>query len=283
MCLIIACPPGKRPSLDTLTFSHGRNPDGSGLAWSDKGTVHWSKGLDLLPLLAMLQEIPSESPLVIHHRTATVGGNDLALSHPFLLGQGYTPSEGVTRRGLLFHNGHWANWKDTLLQALLVRREKIAEGAWSDSRALAYLVSVYGERYLDFIDSHQKGCILTPDGFALYGFGWSTHEDCFVSNTYSFRAATFGFESKAKEKQAEKAESKVITPDNPISLEIIDKPTSETERLANWWHERTLIEAQERAKDNRESRFLQAYEDQLEKEGTRLIEEDGDRLWHHGI
>jgi hypothetical protein len=189
MCLIIACPPGKRPSVEPVHRSCQKNDDGSGVSWVQGGHVHWAKGLSEEKLLAILSVIPKELPLVIHNRLATVGGECAALSHPFLLSFGQTPNEGSTKQSMLFHNGHWNDWKDMLLSTLAARKMRLPNGPWSDSRALALLTHVYGEEFLNFV-SEQRVCIVSPSGFITYGSGWSSHEECLVSNSYSFSAPT---------------------------------------------------------------------------------------------
>ena len=45
MCVIIACPTQKRPSLEILKACERTNPHGSGLAWVQKRMVYYIKGL----------------------------------------------------------------------------------------------------------------------------------------------------------------------------------------------------------------------------------------------
>lgn len=191
MCLIIACPPNHRPSEETIRASCFKNDDGSGIAWTTTKGLAWKKGIEEDELLAILEKIPSTEVVVIHNRLATVGGKSMELSHPFLVGMTVTPSEGELSKSkhgnpeLLFHNGHWHDWKRELCPILAGYKRKMPSGKWSDSRALAVLVHILGRNYLNVSLDNQRVCILDSKGFQCFGDGWSKHEDCWVSNTHN--------------------------------------------------------------------------------------------------
>jgi hypothetical protein len=181
MCLIIACTPGNRPSANTLKSSRVRNNDGSGIAWTDNGRVHWIKGLSKEEVDAALATVPNTAHIVIHDRLSTIGGNDPALTHPFFLNGALPKKSGSTKGTLLFHNGHFSDWRTLLLTALGSRRLLMPKGVWSDSRAIGILFGIYGPEIMSMLDG-QRVCTLSPDGFKLYGQTWTDWEGCKVSN-----------------------------------------------------------------------------------------------------
>lgn len=84
MCIIITCDAGRRPSYDTILNSFAANPDGAGLAWIEGGSVQTSKGyFDSYDYMQAIDNVPKDSPLLLHMRIGTSGGYDADVTHPF--------------------------------------------------------------------------------------------------------------------------------------------------------------------------------------------------------
>ena len=191
MCVIYACGTSLPPE-DELQRGSETNTDGAGLAWRKEGTtprILWKKGFkDHEEVLAFIKAQKIPFPLAIHFRSASVGGVWKELCHPFPLGKGSpTWLEGEAEE-VLFHNGHLSDWEKLVLAAGLPSKEKIPTGAWSDSRALAWLTYLKGEGILPFVVNGSRVLLFhaTPstaedevyeaadDHFSFYGT-WINH------------------------------------------------------------------------------------------------------------
>ncbi len=159
------------------------NPDGNGFAWIDGKAVRFEKGitLDRAGELAATVRLP----YIFHARIATVGRAEPALCHPFPLDRRLNATQLVGRstRGVLFHNGTWADWRRHVTPS--------ADGPWSDSRAMADMVAEFGADALDTtVGDSQRVVLLTPGGVRCYGAGWrETSAGIFASNTWWCRRA----------------------------------------------------------------------------------------------
>ena len=185
MCVILACDTVK-PDLDTLKKCEEANKDGGGVAWLDKasGLVHWKKGIKAEEIAETIQYV--NPPLIVHFRFSTVGGAFPALCHPFPIDDRCSVElEGRTQR-VLFHNGHWADWQEAMMTVVLASGKKLPGGAWSDSRALAYIVRHCGRTFLNLVNQTQKVAILSKDGIFLSGFPWTEREGIMYSNLLPF-------------------------------------------------------------------------------------------------
>lgn len=119
--------------------------------------VWWKKGLkDDEEVKKFIKDQNLTFPLVIHFRTASIGGVLPELTHPFptsgnapLWLSGYAPE-------VLFHNGTISQWDDLVLNVGLKSTEKFPTGEWSDSRALAWLVQLKGSGILDFVIKQSR-------------------------------------------------------------------------------------------------------------------------------
>lgn len=143
MCVILVCPEGVRPSIETLIRCEERNPHGAGVAYRKNGAVEWVKTNDLDEIHALAQK--AKGQIVIHFRIASVGAVCPELRHPFPV----TPRAQVdASRGrcnaVLFQNGTWAGWKEALASA----GQKAPEGPMSDARAAAILTAMRGPQFL---------------------------------------------------------------------------------------------------------------------------------------
>jgi len=169
-----------------ITKAWNHNSHGGGMAWREPAEdgegveVVWKKSLNLEQMLQMAADLPL--PYVMHFRIASVGGKNPYLTHPFPIEEsGRNPLEGRTKGQVLFHNGHWTDWKRMYLDGALRYAKKMPSGALSDTRAMAWLASFMGNGLVDFIE--EKGVAFGPDNVeTFWGAGWSIVEDIWVSN-----------------------------------------------------------------------------------------------------
>lgn len=188
MCIIFVNET-KRPSDDVLLRADDKNPDGIGIAWREKGQVRWEKGLNIEQLLSRLHSKPLPFPNVIHFRQATVGGEISALCHPFVASPTASTALKGSAKSVLFHNGHWSPWEFKLRENLLDRGRKIPAGPWSDSRALAWFVGVYGKEVLEWLDlrGEQRIILFENNGMKFKG-KWTKCDGFYNSDpTYPYR------------------------------------------------------------------------------------------------
>ena len=190
MCVIMLAN-RTRPTQEMVDRAFDWNKDGAGIAWREKdkdGTpyVHWKKGLDLEEVSEMCKRVPT--PFVVHFRVASVGGVRKSLTHPFPVGPDATLAlEGRTTGTVLFHNGHWSPWADKALDAAINTGRKIPVGDWSDSRAMAWLVDVFGPGFMELL-TQQKGILFGPTKADLDvftgGTGWEKINEVWCSNDF---------------------------------------------------------------------------------------------------
>jgi hypothetical protein len=163
-----------------LTEGADTNRDGGGIAWIEKGRVRWEKGVDIWRILDLVKTVPL--PFVIHFRMGTVGSKSGELCHPFPIEQKVPLDTKGKADAVLAHNGHWSDWQFICKKMLQPPRPK---GEWSDSRAMARLAAIYGEKVLAMLPD-QRIATLSKTGITLYGKGWEKFRGVWVSNTYSF-------------------------------------------------------------------------------------------------
>lgn len=158
------------------------NPHGGGVAWRKDGKVHWQKGLSLEEMQDRCKNLPM--PYVAHFRVASVGGIRPILTHPFAV-EDFDKSlalEGETEGSVIFHNGHWGEWRNFTLQTACEFGMKLPDGRWSDSRAMAWLAGLYGYSLLEILD--QKIALMSPTSleFILGTDGWVKVDGLWCSN-----------------------------------------------------------------------------------------------------
>lgn len=180
----------KRPTVDMMEKAWNANDDGGGIAWIEPATdgdgneVVWRKGLNLKEITELALVAPF--PFVAHFRIASSGGVNKYLTHPFPIdNKASLALEGRTKGGVLFHNGTWATWEDACLKAVLGTGTKVPSGRWSDTRAMAWLCSIYGTGFMEFL-SRQKGVALmaNEDYEVFTGDGWSDVDGIWCSNDH---------------------------------------------------------------------------------------------------
>ena len=149
MCLIIASPNGKKPAFDIFEDAASTNRDGIGLAWRVKDKVLFKKGITL-DELQQLMDTEVNDQWVAHFRIATIGGKTSELTHPFVVSNDSPLKLEGEADSVLFQNGTFSSWDTELLRACANRGIRIPDGDWSDARAIAVLVSIYGRNILRF-------------------------------------------------------------------------------------------------------------------------------------
>jgi len=122
-------------------------------------------------------------PFICHFRIASIGEVCDELTHPFTITR--NPSlelEGKTKKGVLFHNGTWEAWRDYMLKAIIKTKCKMPKGIMNDSRAMAFLCSLYDNNFLDLLE-YNKVAILKPTGIETHG-DFKRTEKIKCSNTW---------------------------------------------------------------------------------------------------
>lgn len=181
MCVILIASE-VRPTEEMVQKAWNANDDGAGIAWRENGEVHFEKGImEVDRIKELIATVPL--PFVAHFRIASVGGIDPQLTHPFLVSKTAPLTlKGKTKGAVLFHNGHWGAWNDKALDAAIHSNTEVPDGVWSDTRAMAWLTSIYGANFMELLPS-QKGVLLTPKNTKVFtGNGWEKINDVWCSN-----------------------------------------------------------------------------------------------------
>lgn len=189
MCVICVAPEDKRPTEEQIRQMWIRNPEGGGVAWRDivdgVQVVRWKKGLKLEEMKKLGAELPL--PYILHFRIASIGGPLPELTHPFVAvpkWEDFVNSlnlEGATTDPLVFHNGHWSEWHDKMIQGCGATKEQFPRGPWSDSRAMAFLYRHFGQGFLDTLE--QRTVTFGPDLLEFgIGKGWYEKDGLWFSN-----------------------------------------------------------------------------------------------------
>lgn len=180
MCVIFIADK-TRPTEEMVEKGYSANPSGAGAAWRENGKVYWAKGLKLAELQDLALKVPL--PAVFHCRIPTCGGAKDELCHPFPIQRDVPLTlRGVTTGAVLFHNGHWNQWKDRVLNTLERRNKEMPPGRWSDTRAMAFYAAYFGVAALEMMD--EKCVAFGPKMCEIYGSGWSKVNDIWCSNTH---------------------------------------------------------------------------------------------------
>lgn len=157
-----------RPTDQMIEQAWERNGDGGGIAWREKNAkdeweVHWKKGIkDVKAMKELCKNTPT--PYIAHFRAASSSfGVKTELTHPFPVTK-TCPLwlSGKTKGYVLFHNGFWGGWSDACKDAAIKSNTPIPPGRWSDTRAMAWLSSIYGIGFMEF-QTEQKGVMFGPE------------------------------------------------------------------------------------------------------------------------
>lgn len=147
---------------------------GAGVAWTRNGKVHYKKGfMKLEQFLDFYLNEQLPVPHVVHFRTASAGGVSPSLTHPFLI----SPSSPLKlsyegKAPVLFHNGTVAlSSLMPLVLQLYIKKGLKLKGEWSDTRALAVLVSTLGTGVLNIFDV-DRYAIVYPNRIIHKGLSW---------------------------------------------------------------------------------------------------------------
>jgi hypothetical protein len=180
----------ERPTQEMVEKAWIYNDDGGGLAWREKdpitGVVQvlWKKGIETPEeMWDLCSKLPI--PYVAHFRVASSGGIRPQLTHPFPITHNSPLAlSGRTSGYVLFHNGDWKEWHSEARLAAIHSGVKVPSGKWSDSRAIAWLSSIYGEGFLEFLPN-QKGIAFGPKNVEIFiGGGWTEVNEVWCSNRF---------------------------------------------------------------------------------------------------
>ena len=182
MC-VIASAESKRLTEDMVEAMFDANDAGAGIAWRQDGVVKWEKGLKVEVIKAKCAEVPL--PYIAHFRIPTCGGRLPHLCHPFPIDKNAgLELTGSTKGFVLFHNGHWGDWKRFSLDTAAKNGFKVPTGRWSDSRAMAWAAAHHGLGVLEFID--EKAITFGPQEIEIFGGQagqhWALANGVLVSN-----------------------------------------------------------------------------------------------------
>lgn len=205
MCLIIASPLGKPISEEILRDAARHNSNGCGLAWLDleNKKIQYRKALNVDELIKLLNEDALGKIWVAHFRIATVGGPIPELTHPFTIDEHASIAPSGEADAVLFQNGTFHSWKDSLLQAAAASGTPVPEQPWSDTRAVAFICHVYGKHVLSLIDNTSRFLVFdatenSKKRMMLWG-SWEDHDGFKFSNrgncAFNSRAGSGGSSS----------------------------------------------------------------------------------------
>ena len=191
MCVIMIVSKN-RPSEKMVAGAYKTNDHGAGIAWREKAgdgktpIVRWKKGLKEDEMQKLCKDLPL--PYIAHFRIASCGGQNPLLCHPFPVSKEVDLAlEGQTKGYVLFHNGHWGEWKFFCRETALKTGNKIPNGPWSDSRAMAWAAHNFGIGILEMID--EKSVAFGPSDIeVMRGTGWEEVDGVWCSN----KSFTFG-------------------------------------------------------------------------------------------
>lgn len=185
MCVIFYVT-DKRPTEIMIDKAWNYNPDGAGVAYravkDGKKVVKWKKGIeDVKEVHELCAKLPT--PFIVHFRHASVGGVTPELTHPFPISHKSSLFlEGETPGYVLFHNGDWKEWAYTVKEAALKSGVHVPRGICSDTRAMAWLSSIYGVGFMQFLPD-QRGIAFGPEDMEIFtGKGWTKVNDIWCSN-----------------------------------------------------------------------------------------------------
>jgi hypothetical protein len=189
MCVIVLVNnEAQRPSNTMVDMMWDKNGDGGGAAWRGpdpdnpgSNLVHWEKGVMKEPGRERMKELAKTlpPPFVLHFRIATSGGVKPSMCHPFPIDQrGINTLTGSTAGHVLFHNGSAKDWEKEARALAISTGITIPAGKWSDTRGLAWICSILGPGYMEFLPD-QKGIAYGPTDASTSVFvGTSNWDQC---------------------------------------------------------------------------------------------------------
>lgn len=204
MCVIFVAEK-QRPTAHMVQKAWDWNPDGGGAAWREPAAngdgmdVVWRKGIENTTDrhgVDVMQELAETLPLpfVLHFRIASSGGIRPSLTHPFPVTKASINTlRGRTKDYVLFHNGDWKGWMDLVRASAIHSNTGIPRGKWSDTRAMAWLCSIYGLGFMETLEG-QKGVAFSHNDLDVFtGNGtWTKMNEVWCSNDYFLGTRTRG-------------------------------------------------------------------------------------------
>lgn len=182
MCVIMIADE-VRPTDEMVEKGFNANDSGAGIAWREGGLVHWAKGIeDIAEVQELCRTLPT--PYVVHFRIPSEGGKRQSLCHPFPIESDVPLDlEGTTKGYVLFHNGHWNDWRKECKETALKTGTPLPVGKWSDTRGMAFMAAYYGLGILDWIN--EKAVAFGPDECEVFmGGSWQKEEGVWCSNLF---------------------------------------------------------------------------------------------------
>lgn len=180
MCVVLIIPKDVRPSIETLRLCERANPHGGGIAWRNAGAVEWLKSNDVNEIDKLARKMKGE--LIIHFRIASVGGVCNELRHPFPVTRNARLDDRGRTGAVLFQNGTWGGYREALAFAAS-DGHKAPKGEMSDTRAAAFLVSIYGHKFLEKIGGWSRWVYFTAKETVRVG-DWYVRDGIYFSNLY---------------------------------------------------------------------------------------------------
>lgn len=171
MCLLICASKNRIPEA-SLRNGNSNHPHGIGVAWHiEDGTVEYKKNITIDEAIEFSKTLPLGH--CFHFRYASVGGEDKNLVHPFPISKDVRLVQEGIDKAVLFHNGHFSDWNPLLINHLSTRLT-LPKGKWSDTRAIAFLVSIHGTAILDLLGAKAGKFIVMTE---LENFFFGNFED----------------------------------------------------------------------------------------------------------
>jgi len=166
MCVALATDNKTKISLAILRACESANPHGGGVAWREGKRIRWEKGIGAEEIHAIMKR--EKGPFLVHFRIATVGNAKPELCHPYPVGGNASLALSGKASSVIAHNGTWYSWRSTIDKAARILKATIPSGPWSDSRAMAWLVSHVGNRAFN-CDTRSRFARFTRKGIELFG------------------------------------------------------------------------------------------------------------------
>lgn len=197
MCVILVIDDGKFPKKQMLKDAEMMNPDGGAIAWLENGKIFYKKGIKAKTIHKLIKQKLTPKGIkeaIIHFRITSVGETTKELCHPFPICYDVPLDLSVENSDIpvLFHNGTIEEWESMLIKAMQKTGIPILQGDLSDSRVMAQLFMLYGDKILNTFTDFNKFAILSKDGIKKYG-AWVNVKKISCSNDHF--EDTFTYES----------------------------------------------------------------------------------------
>lgn len=195
MCVIVVKPERADIQQEIVEKCWVSNPDGAGLAYTDRHFVVVKKGISSVEEL--IQELASlkKKLVVLHFRLASAGKPTLKLTHPFMVGEQPASLCFKTSKPVLFHNGHIGNMpytdqiSDSLILSLML---SVLEP--KDRIKLLTQYAYMGNRFVLLMPSemHMIGQFVEHDGLMFSNLNWLEYDNSVGTHCDQFLFDEFG-------------------------------------------------------------------------------------------